>query len=240
LSWSREWDTWLPDRALNFLISGGGIGSAIDQIALCVTFLRANHVELLGVVVNKVWPEKFTRVKNATSQGLANLGIHSFGAVPYEDVLAYPVISQVVNLLGGEVITGNEGFGVRIGKIIVAAMQPDNMVSYLSDRALVITPGDRTDNVLAILGTCALARGACPVAGVVLTGGFRPTGKVLELLRGSRLPTILCREDTYTVATKLKEAVFKIAPEDRERIQAAMCLVNEYVDIDGILSRLQE
>ncbi len=227
-------------EAKAILISGGGIGRAIDQIALCATFLTANNVELIGVVVNKIWPAKFTRVKKATSKGLANLGIHSFGAVPYEDILAYPVIGQVVSLLGGEVVGGTEALGVRIGRILVAAMQPDNMVSYLGDRALVITPGDRTDNVLAILGAHALAKHTPPVAGVVLTGGFRPKEKVMDLLANSGLPTILCQEDTYTVAAKLKETVFKIAPDDRERIQAAMCFVNEYVDIDGILKALQE
>ncbi|MDY6914246.1 MAG: AAA family ATPase [Planctomycetota bacterium] len=225
-------------RAL--LISGGGIGRAIDDISLCATFLTARGADLMGAVVNKVWPEKFNRVKDATTKGLDNLGIRSYGTVPYEDMLVSPTIRQVVAQLDCAMLCGDNALDNRVGAFIVAAMEPDHMVSYLKDRVLVITPGDRSDNILAVLSTHVLEAEKNPVAGIVLTGGFRPPSKVINLLAGSGLPAILCREHTYTLATKLKNMTFKITPQDTERIDTAICLVEEYADVDGILAGMKE
>ncbi len=221
------------------LISGGGIGSAIDDISLCGRFITAGGADLMGVIVNKVWPEKYTRVKAATTRGLKNLGIRSFGTVPYEEILASPTVGQVAEQLDSEILCGAAGLDNRVGKILIAAMEPDHMVPYLEDRALVITPGDRSGNVLAILATHMLSRGAeSPVSGVILTGGFRPAQWVVDLLAGSRLPVILCSDDTYTVAAELHRKVFKITPDDKERIESAPTLVSQHVDTDGILESL--
>jgi len=223
------------------LVSGGGIGRAIDQIVLCETFLTARGADMMGAVVNKVWAQKYDRVREATTAGLENLGIRSFGTVPYEDTLSAPTVGQVARELGGEVLAGSDALDNRVGRAIVAAMEPQHMVLYLKDRALVIIPGDRGDNILAILSTYMLAKGSgLPVSGVVLTGGFRPAGKVMTLLAESGLPAILCREDTCTIAARLREKIFKITPDDRERIETAMRLVDEYVDVDAILEGLKE
>ncbi len=223
------------------LISGGGIGRAIDSISLCATFMEAKGAPLMGVVINKVWPEKYTRVREATTKGLANLGIRSFGCVPYEQVLASPTMRQVAHKLGGEILCGTDALENRVENIIVAAMESHHMVPYLKDRALVITPGDRSDNILAILSTSLQDKDTgSAVSGIVLTGGFRPSDEVISLLAQSKLPALLCSEDTYTLASRLRDTVFKLTPDDKDRIEAAMCLITEYVDIDAILERLHE
>ena len=229
----------LGARAL--LITGGGVGRTIDDLALCATFLTARGAELLGAVVNKVWPDKYARVKEAAGKGLENLGIRCYGTMPYEETLASPTIAQVALELGGRIICGTGALNQRVGKTIVAAMESHHMVAYLKDRALVITPGDRSDNILAILSTCALAPKSPPsVVGIILTGGFVPIGTMMSMLVDSGLPAIMCREDTYTVATKLKETIFKIQPDDRDRVEAATRLINEYADVDAILDSLRE
>ena len=42
------------------IITDGGIGKAIDEVALSVTFFEKHGVEVLGVILNKVWPDPFT------------------------------------------------------------------------------------------------------------------------------------------------------------------------------------
>ncbi len=222
------------------LISGGGIGSTIDQISLCATFMEAKGSPLIGAVVNKVWPEKYDRVWESTTKGLKNIGVHSFGCIPYEPVLASPTVRQVSEKLDGEILCGEDHLDNRVGDIIVAAMESDHVVSYLKERVLVITPGDRSDNIMAILSTHVLESYRSPVSGIILSGGFRPSGKVMSLLAGAKLPAVLCRQDTYTLAAKLSDTVFKLALEDNDRIEAAICLVDEHVDIDGILAALED
>jgi len=221
------------------LVAGGGIGRTIDDISLCGTFLIARGADLMGAVVNKVWPSKLTRIQEATATGLMNLGIKSYGTVPYEEQLASPTIRQVSEVVGGEIIAGADQLDNRVGNAIVAAMEASHMVSYLTRSTLVITPGDRSCNILACLSAHVLGDAARPIiSGLILTGGFRPDGTVMKLISDSKLPVLLVADDTYGAASKFHSTVFKIAPGDRSKIEAAISLVAEYVNIDELLEAL--
>jgi len=231
-------------RAVNaraLIVSGGGIGRAIDDISLCANFLTSRGADLLGVIINKVWPEKYTRVKQATTQGLANLGIKSYGTIPFEDQLSCPTMRQVQELVRGELIGHGVNLEGHVKNTIVAAMESSHMVRYLQPGTLVITPGDRADNILAALSANMLEGTQEPVlTGLILTGGFRPNGTVMRLINDSGVPVILVKDDTYGVASKFRETVFKITPDDSAKIEAAIRLVSEYVDVDGIIASLSE
>ncbi len=222
------------------LVSGGGIGRAIDEISLCWTFLTAKGADVIGVVLNKVWPEKYERVKRATTQGLMNLGIRSLGAIPYEPVLSSPTVEQVHGVVGGRLIAGEAHLGCRVNKTIVAAMRTSHMVRYIERGTLVITPGDRTDNIHATLRTEARRDpGSHAVAGLILTGGLEPDESLRRLIDEAGVPVILVEEDTYAVASSLRETVFKVTPEDHERLERASRIIGEYVDVDAILAELK-
>ena len=227
--------------AKTLLISGGGIGRAIDEIALCSTFISARDADFMGVVVNKVWPDKYDRVKKATTLGLGHLGITTFGTIPYEEKLSAPTMDQVYKLVGGQIICRPDNFNSRVGNTIVAAMEADNMIRYIAENTLVITPGDRSDNIMAAIGVHVLSdeKTKRTLAGMILTGGFKPEKPVLEFIASAKLPVFLAGGDTYSVASKIKETIFKIPPEDDERIQWAINLACEYVDVDAIIEQLE-
>ena len=222
------------------LISGGGIGSTIDGLSLSWDFLRYRGADVMGVLVNKIWPQKFTPISEAVTRGLSDLDIHCFGTVPYEERLSQPTMSQVHDALGGELIAGNEHLDNRVENTIVAAMEADNMIKYLKSGTLIFTPGDRSDNILAALSAQTLGD-VCeaPIAGLVLTGAFTPGAAILRMIETSKVPTILSKKDTYSAASKFHATAFKIALGDREKIEWAMCLAEEHINIDGLLEALQ-
>ncbi len=223
------------------LVTGGGIGKTIDEIALCSQFLVSNGADFLGTIINKVWPDKYDRISSATTQGLENLGIRSFGVVPYQEKLANPTMRQVLDRIGGELIGGEANLDNVVEKTIVAAMESRHMIGYLKRGTLVITPGDRTDNILAALSTNILSdMHETTMSGLLLTGGFRPDETCMRLINDSGLPTILTDGDTYSVGSQYFETVFKITPENDNKIQAAVDLMEQYVDIEAILASLDE
>jgi dethiobiotin synthase len=229
-------------RALNakaLLVSGGGVGRAIDHICLCSSFIQCRGAELAGVVVNKIWPEKYARIREATTRGLANMGIRSFGMVPYEQRLDSPTMREVHEHIGGTLLAGQEGLSRRVYHTIVAAMEANHVIRYIKGNSLIITPGDRSDNILAALRAHMLGGKDRPsVSGLILTGDFHPEERVLEGIRKFELPVILVQQDTFSVASKIINTVFKIRPGDRERIDWAVCLIKEYVDVDGIIEAI--
>ena len=221
------------------LISGGGIGSTIDGLSLSWDFLRYRGADVMGVVVNKIWPQKFEHISEAVTRGLRSLDIRCFGTVPFEDRLSQPTMRQVHNALGGQLIGGEEYLDNRVENTIVAAMEADNMIKYLQPSTLIFSPGDRSDNILAALSAQTLGD-ICelPVAGLILTGGFTPSAAILRMVEASKVPTLLLEKDTYSAASTFHATAFKIALGDREKIEWAMCLAEEHIDVDGLLKEL--
>jgi BioD-like phosphotransacetylase family protein len=118
-------------------------------------------------------------------------------------------------------------------------MQAEHMIRYIQAQTLIITPGDRSDNIQAALREHQAGGGeTLPVSGLILTGDFRPDSALAEQIRRSHLPVIAVKEDTYTTASKIINTVFKILPEDRERIEWAIRLVVEHVDVGAIAEAL--
>jgi phosphate acetyltransferase len=76
------------------------------------------------------------------------------------------------------------------------------------------------------------------VGGIILTGGLRPHKKIIEIIRHSGIPVLLSKENTYRVASKLHDLVVKIRVGDRDKIETARALIEEYVDLDRVFERL--
>ncbi len=219
----------------------GGIGSALDQFALNLSLFNEKNVKILGVVANKVFPDKRDRIARALEQGLANMGHRLLGAIPYDQSITYPRVSQIAEVVKAEVLAGEDGLDRRVEHIMVAAMEPQNVLPRLKARTLMITPGDRIDNILVALNSRidpADERGR--VEAVLLTGGFIPHFTIMGLVKHAGLPVLHCKENTYEVSARVQHQVFKITPKDVDKIEQAQKLVREYVDTEAILAAVGE
>jgi len=102
----------------------------------------------------------------------------------------------------------------------------------------MITPGDRIDNILVALNSRHYnsdVQGS--VEGIVLTGGLIPNLAILEAIKYSGVPVLLCKENTYPVSAIVQNMIFKILPEDTDKIALAQRLVSDYLDTNYILCR---
>ena len=221
------------------IISQGGIGRSIDEIMLNKALFDLKNVEVLGVIINKVLPEKYEKVRKALFQGLKNKGIRLLGVIPADPILSSPTIRQVMNQLNLELLCGKSTIDTHVKATIVAAMEPQNMMTYLRDGVLVITSGDRIDNILVSISSHLIRRGKrLTISGIILTGGMIPEPKIIDLLQRSRIPVLLSPDDTYTVAGKIESLVCKIETTDKDKILEAGRLVTKYVDVERILKAL--
>lgn len=218
------------------IISEGGIGKSIDEIALNKALFELNNVEILGVIVNKVLPEKYAKIKKTLGQGLKNKGIKLLGVIPTDPLLSSPTVEQIKNRLNLKVLCGRENLRNRVKHNIVAAMEPHNMIQYLRDSTLVLASGDRVDNILAAVSSHLINHTkGFPVSGIILTGGLMPSSKIIELLKKSDMPVLITQDDTYSVAAKIQHLICKIQKTDKDKIQEATQLVKKYVNINAIL-----
>ncbi|MDP1853528.1 MAG: AAA family ATPase [Candidatus Omnitrophota bacterium] len=217
------------------LVSSGGIGRPIDEILLNKALFDAEGVELLGVIVNKVMPDKFDKIAKLVRQGLKRKGIEVLGVLPYHSCLSAPTISQIIEETGFELLSGKEGLNNIVVKIIVGAMGPHEAFSYISDRCLVITPGDREDIIMTALN-CHMSgiRGCIKVSGIVLSGGIMPHPTVVGFANSANVPLMFSKLDTYKVASIIHDLTVKIRPTDKDKIEEVVGLIEKHVDLEKI------
>jgi BioD-like phosphotransacetylase family protein len=221
------------------IISEGGIGRSIDEIMLNKALFDLRQVEILGVILNKVLPEKLDKIKKAVTEGLKNKGLRLLGVIPFDSLLRDPTTEHIMSFLNLRLLCGKDYLRRRVRTTIVAAMEPYNMVNYLKDGTLVLTSGDRVDNILVAVSTHLVTKGRDQqVSGIILTGGLMPNEKIIDLLRKSRIPVLLSDEDTYSVAGKIDHLICKIQKSDKEKIIEARQVVKQYVDVEAIINSL--
>lgn len=221
------------------LISSGGIGRPVDEIVLNKTIFEKEGIELLGAIINKVLPEKLPKVDSLVRKGLARKGIEVYGVIPYLPLLSCPTIEQILEETPYKLLCGRGGLQNLVRKIVVGAMHPHNALNYLTQGALLITPGDREDMILASLG-CYLGKstGNTRVCGIILTGNILPHQEIMQMVEETGIPVLLAEPDTYSVASSIHDLMVKIRPQDKEKIEAVKKLIKENVDINKIIQAL--
>jgi BioD-like phosphotransacetylase family protein len=234
------------------LVTGGGIGKPIDEIALNKALFDREGVEIVGAVLNKVLPKRREYIADFARRGLARLGIDLVGCIPDEHVLSDPELTQICESCDGEFLHPPDTYAMRrVQHVIIGAMSSGNVVDEFRPGTLVITPGDREDIILAALSSRMLVDGgshAGPgddvkkdplVVGVVLSGGIRPHASILELIQASEIPVIVSELDSFAVASNINSMIVKTLPGDTEKIGRIQSLVETYVEVDRLLEKLK-
>lgn len=217
------------------IISSGGVGRPIDEIILNKALFDKMGVKVLGVIVNKVLPDKFEKISRIVRKGLERQGINVLGVLPYDPVLARPTIRQILEETDFEIISGKEYWENSCFHVIVGAMQPKDALKYIIDDSLLITPGDREDMITTALGCYRDgAKERLRISGIILTGESLPDNPTLDLLKKAKIPVMLAKSDTYTVASCIHDLTVKIRPNDTSKINAVVKLIKEYVDLNKI------
>lgn len=141
-----------------------------------------SHCDLVSTVINR------SNLSNAELSGLRS-GFARDGeqaliyAIPEDKTLGSPTLGDVARSLDAEFICGSEHPEVLVSNFLIAAMHVDHFLSYLEKDLLIITPGDRSDILLAAIAA-KVSNNQPNISGVLLTGGLRPSDATMEILKG--------------------------------------------------------
>lgn len=220
------------------IISSGGIGRPIDEIILNKALFEKEGVKVLGVIVNKVLPDKFDKINRLVRKGLERKGVNVLGVLPFNPFLARPSIEQILEETDFELICGKGYVENTVSQVIIGAMTPQDAVKYISDNVIMITPGDREDIIMTVLNCYKDAENtSLKVSGLVLSGGITPEKPVMDLLYKANIPVLFSKSDTYTVGSLIHDLTVKIRPIDAEKIKTVIKLIRHNIDLDMILTR---
>ncbi len=219
------------------IVSRGGIGKPIDEVALNQALFEKEGVEIIGVIINKVLEDKVDYITEFARRGLKRKGLELLGVIPNQPILTQPQLDLVREELKAQVLNQPTSLNNLVEDVVVGAMGAQNAARFFKRGVLLITPGDREDIVLA----AAAAIEASPkdrMAGIVLTGGLKPSASVMKVIREIPIPVLLAQEDSYQVASTVHDLTVKTRPKDVEKISLIRDLIANNVNVKKIVESL--
>ncbi len=218
------------------LVSPGGIGRPVDELALNKSLFDQHGVEVVGAILNKVEPDKLDMIHNYAGRGLARLGIPLLGVLPIQPALSAPNLAQIAEEIGGKWLNGKRGGAKqRVQRVVVGAMSAKGIVDYLQPGTLIITPGDRDDILLAALASAKISGGAT-IAGLIVSNDIKPHPKLAELLAMTDIPVIATKEESYGVTSRINHMSVKTQPQDTDKFPIIKQLIADHVDLSKLIA----
>src|SRR4051812_22463201 len=219
------------------IVTQGGIGKPIDEVALNQALFEKEGVEIIGVILNKVLGSKLDFIAEFARRGLKRKGLELLGVIPHQSVLSSPTVELIREELNAEMLNQTTGMRNLVEDVAVGAMGAHNAMGFFKPGVLLITPGDREDIILAAC-TSLDGQNTETMAGIVLTGNLRPSSSVLKVIRAMPIPVLLSPEDSYQVASKVHDLTVKTRPGDAQKITLIRDLISRNVDVKRILQLL--
>jgi len=218
------------------LVTPGGIGRPIDEVALNKALFDKEGVEVIGAILNKVEMDKAPLISEYAGLGLKRLGVPLLGVLPVQTMLSAPNLSQIAAEIDGKWLNAKRlGAKQRVTRVVVGAMTAKGVVDYLLPGMLIITPGDRDDIILAAISSAQLSPEKS-IAGIILTNDIPPHPKLLELLARTDISVIAAKEESYTITSKIHSMTVKTQPEDTDKIPVIKKLITDHVDMEQLLA----
>ena len=151
-----------------------------------------------------------------------------------------PTVAELCSAVAGTVVHGDASLMAReVMDVMVAGMTADHVLERLSEGAAVITPGDRSDVVLAVASAHA-AEGFPSMSAIILNGGLPLHREVARLVTGLglRLPVIATDLDTFATASAVANTRGRVTADSQIKIDTAIELMERHVDVADLLARL--
>jgi len=204
-------------------------------VEVCLPELIAQHAHTAAVVANRCEPAELA----AVAQALRPFAQRSY-VLPEDPLLSAPTVTELEEAVNGTPVSGEASLREReVMAMMVAGMTADHVLERLRDGMAVITPGDRSDVVLAVASAHA-AEGFPSLSCIVLNGGFELHPSIAALVSGLRLrlPIIATALGTYETASAAASARGRVTATSQHKIDTALDLMDRHVDITDLLAQL--
>jgi len=162
------------------------------------------------------------------------------GMVPETSELLQMRVSDLAREIDAEIIHNGNLEERRVSSICLCARYVENILHRLEKGALLITPADRSDIIIA----AALAvQNGIELAGIVLTSNLQPNQNIIDFCdtafdQSEGLPILKVDTDSYKTANIFSELDDSIAVDDHQRIDLVMNTVARFLDSEWLRERI--
>ena len=207
----------------------------VQVVEVCLAEVAAQHAHTAAVVANRCEPSQM----DAVAKALEPLAPKTY-VLPEEPLLVAPSVAELQRAVEGTVLRGDSALLNREAMgVLVAGMTAEHVLERLTEGVAVITPGDRSDVVLAVLSAHA-AEGFPSLSCVILNGGLELHPSIASLVSGLglRLPMIETPFGTFETASRVASARGRVTTGSQRKIDTALALMDSCVDTTDLLAQL--
>src|SRR5256886_6070518 len=86
------------------IVTQGGIGKPIDEVALNKALFDKEGVEIVGVIINKVLGTKVDYITDFARRGFKRKGLELLGVIPHKSILQSPTLEVIREELEAEML----------------------------------------------------------------------------------------------------------------------------------------
>lgn len=161
-------------------------------------------------------------------------------AIPEVPTVSAPTVAEVAAALGATRLAGDQAALDRdVLDYVVGAAHVPTLLDHLTDGALVITPGDRAD--LLVAAGAAHVAGQVSLAGLVLTLGEQPDPRAMRLVErmNTGLAVLSVTSDSYDTVEASSRIEGRPSTANPRKVEAALGAFERCVDTDDLARRLR-
>lgn len=224
--------------AAAIIVIEGGIGSTIDMLNMSMALFREEGVPILGVIINKVLPEKLDKVKKYVSKWTEPRNIPILGVLPYDPMLGYPLIKKVNKAVDGTMIYNEDRNTNKVENILAGSLIDLNDLKRSTEQLLVVSTKSINQVIEKIDKIVTRNRlGKSPLSGIVATGLGVVEEQTKNYIMKHKIPLMRTHLDTYGCVVKISQIEVKINTNTPWKVQRAIELICGSVDFDLIKER---
>ncbi|MEH6628537.1 MAG: phosphate acetyltransferase [Motiliproteus sp.] len=167
---------------------------------------------------------------------LFNPQFELLGCIPWRERLITPRVSDIAEFMKASVINAGQMNSRRVKSVNICARDVAHSVSDLKPGALLFTPGDRNDIVLA---ACLASLNGIDLAALVLTGGYEPDPEILKLCSSAMatgLPVLATKSNIWQAAMNFPRFNREVPIDDLERIDRIKSITASHIQAEPLIA----
>jgi BioD-like phosphotransacetylase family protein len=210
------------------VVASGDEDTILDDLVFMTKYIQFNGIRVKGVIINKVpnvadfCDTKLPKIKQQ--------GVNVLGVIPFYRELPCFSVNYLADRLFAKVVTGEENLKRTVKTIFIGSMSAGAALKsplFQEESKLVITSGDRSDMIVAALGSNATA--------IILTNNIMPPANLIAKAAKLEIPLLLVSADTYEIARQIECLESLPTKDDSEKIALIEQMVKTHVDLPALL-----
>jgi len=217
------------------MVVKGGIGNTIDRLQISLALFREKKVPVVGVIVNKVRPDKMDKIHYYLSKYLKSINIPLLGLIPFDQTLSNPLMHSIKEATNGTVILNEEYMDNQVEEIIAGSLIDRQELKHFQNLLLVVS-SNRLEEAIRKIKFFAYRAGVeqSPLSGIILTNELDHPEWCNEYIKQNKIPLVHTQLDTFGSVVKISRIEVKINTRTPWKVERACKLIEENIDLDLI------